>query len=256
MERAILLTSGLFQTEHAKTAHGLVRESKRFQIVGLCDHISAGKDAGELLDGRHRDIPVFAGVGEAMQTNPDVCIVGVATAGGVFPPSMLSEVKEAIKNKLNVINGLHDHLNQHDDIRQLAEENGVTLTDLRATKKLKGLHFWTGKIFEIKTPIIAVIGTDCVLGKRTTTRLVVNACNGSGLNAQMIYTGQTGWLQGGKYELGSTVIAIALNTEGLSRNEAFRFQEEYEQLHGIPVLLPLEEGCEKIVPVVRNLVSN
>ena len=229
------------------------------------------------------------------------------------------------------------------EIKMLAEENNVELIDIRKPKKLKDLHFWTGKIFEITTPIIAVIGTDCALGKRTTARFVMNACNAAGMNTQMIYTGQTGWLQGGKYgfifdstlndfvsgelehailtcyeetkpdvifiegqsalrnptgpcgsemlisgnaksvilvtapkriyyehepawgkipsleseieliqQLGSTVIAIAINTEHCTDEEAFNFQKEYEEKFKLPVMLPLQEGCEKIVPVIEG----
>jgi uncharacterized NAD-dependent epimerase/dehydratase family protein len=44
-----------------------------------------------------------------------------------------------------------------------------------------------------------VLGTDCALGKRTTARLLVEACRAGGLRAEMIYTGQTGWMQGSGY---------------------------------------------------------
>lgn len=344
MRKAILLTNGLYDTENAKTAHGLVRESNRYKIVGVIDHVFAGNDAGVLLDGKHRNIPVFATVDEAMAANPEVCVVGVATSGGIFPGTLLNEVKEAIELKLDIINGLHDHLNERPEIKALAEKNNVELIDIRRPKKLQELHFWTGKIFAITTPVVAVIGTDCALGKRTTTRFVMNACNNAGMNTQMIYTGQTGWLQGGKYgfifdstlndfvsgelehailtcheetnpdvifiegqsalrnptgpcgsellisgnakhvilvtapkrkyyehepvwgeipslaseielikQFGSTVIAIAINTEHCSDEEAFMFQKEYEKQFGIPVMLPLQEGCEKIVPVIKNL---
>lgn len=338
------MTNGLYDTENAKTAHGLVRESNRYKIVGVIDHVFAGNDAGVLLDGKHRNIPVFATVDEAMAANPEVCVVGVATSGGIFPGTLLNEVKEAIELKLDIINGLHDHLNERPEIKALAEKNNVELIDIRRPKKLQELHFWTGKIFAITTPVVAVIGTDCALGKRTTTRFVMNACNNAGMNTQMIYTGQTGWLQGGKYgfifdstlndfvsgelehailtcheetnpdvifiegqsalrnptgpcgsellisgnakhvilvtapkrkyyehepvwgeipslaseielikQFGSTVIAIAINTEHCSDEEAFMFQKEYEKQFGIPVMLPLQEGCEKIVPVIKNL---
>lgn len=347
MKKAILLTNGLFDTENAKTAHGLIRESNRFKIVGLVDYNHAGKDAGKLLDGKHRNIPVYATVSEAMRSEPEVCIVGVATSGGIFPGNLLDEVKEAIQHKLDIVNGLHDHLNTRPEIKQLAEENGVELIDIRAPKKLRDLHFWTGKIFEISVPVIAVIGTDCALGKRTTARFVMNACNSTGMNTQMIYTGQTGWLQGGKYgfifdstlndfvsgelehailtcyeetdpdvifiegqsalrnptgpcgsemiisgnakhvilvhapkrkyyeheiawgeipslqseielirQLGAKVIAIAINTEHCSNEEAFAFQKEYENKFSIPVMLPLQDGCEKIVPVIQQLTKN
>src|SRR3712207_8403024 len=44
----------------AKTSHGLIRGSSRYQIIGVIDEASAGRDAGEVLDGTPRNIPVFA----------------------------------------------------------------------------------------------------------------------------------------------------------------------------------------------------
>ena len=43
------------------------------------------------------------------------------------------------------------------------------------------------------------MGTDCGLGKRTTAKMVVDALNKKGCRADMIYTGQTGWMQGWDY---------------------------------------------------------
>jgi len=347
MEKAIIITNGLLQTGDAKTAHGLIRESRRYEITGIVDHVHAGKDAGEVLDGKHRGIPVFANVQDAMKTNPSFCVVGVATVGGIFPGDLIELVKTAIQHKLSIVNGLHDHLSERPEIKKMAEENGVELIDIRLPKKRKDLHFWSGKIFEMTTPVVAVIGTDCALGKRTTARFLMNECNKAGIHAEMIYTGQTGWLQGGKYgfifdstlndfvsgELedailncdkettpdiiliegqsalrnpsgpcgsemlvsgnaksvilvhapkrhyyeheaawgpipsveseialirffGSTVIAVALNTEHCSNEEARGFQASYESKLGIPVMLPLQEGCEKIIPVIQQLLAS
>jgi len=344
METAIILTGGLLETTDAKTAHGLIRESNRFKIVGIVDPASAGRDAGELLDGVHRDIPVFKDIKEALATSPRVCIVGVATIGGVFPESMLNDVRIAISAGLSVVNGLHDYLSDRSDINELAKKQGVELIDVRKPKLRKDLHFWTGDIYKLVTPVVAVLGTDCALGKRTTARLLMNACRDAGLKAQMIYTGQTGWLQGGEYgfifdstlndfvagELehaiiscakkedpeiiflegqsalrnpsgpcgseflvsgnarhailvhapkrkhydhleewgeihslqseislinmyGSSVMAVALNTESCTQEEALDFQKHYEEKLGIPVLLPLSEGCQRIVPMLSSL---
>ena len=190
MNKAIIITNGLLATDNAKTAHGLIRESERFEIVAVVDHVSAGKDAGELLDGKHRNIPVVKTIGEAMSAHPAFCIVGVATAGGVFPGDLIEEDRLAIKHKLSIVNGLHDHLVERADIKKLAEENAVELIDIRIPKKRKDLHFWTGKIFDIKTPVIAVIGTDCALGKRTTARFVMNECRAAGI--PQLATGTSG----------------------------------------------------------------
>src|ERR1700740_2020370 len=108
MKKAIIITNGLLATDNAKTAHGLIRESERFEISAVVDSVSAGKDAGEVLDGKYRNIPVFNTIQEAIRTNPSYCIVGVATAGGIFPGDLIEEVKTAIAHKLSIINGLHD----------------------------------------------------------------------------------------------------------------------------------------------------
>ncbi|MEO6686226.1 MAG: DUF1611 domain-containing protein, partial [Dyadobacter sp.] len=125
MEKAIVLTAGLLDTVDAKTAHGLIRESKRFQIVGIVDSKHAGKDAGEVLDGKFRNIPVFESIEKAKEAGPTYCIIGVATTGGRFPDFMMKIVEAAIENKLSIVNGLHDYLSAREDMIALAEANGV-----------------------------------------------------------------------------------------------------------------------------------
>jgi uncharacterized NAD-dependent epimerase/dehydratase family protein len=75
----------------------------------------------------------------------------------------------------------------------------LEIIDVRKPKKFKDLHFWSGKIKSVHCPKIAVLGTDCALGKRTTARFLVEAMREAGYRAEMIYTGQTGWMQGAKY---------------------------------------------------------
>jgi uncharacterized NAD-dependent epimerase/dehydratase family protein len=123
----------------------------------------------------------------------------VATVGGVIPENLRVQLRQAITLKLSIVNGMHDHLSNHPDFVELAAQYEVELIDIRKPKKREDLHFWTGEIFQVSAPIIAVLGMDCAMGKRTTTRLVMNACRDAGMNAQMIYTGQTGWLQGEDY---------------------------------------------------------
>lgn len=201
MQNAIVLTNGLLRSSDAKTAHGLIRGTSRFRILGIIDPPCAGLDAGAVLDGKHRDIPVFESLAIAMEKlqKIDCLIVGVATVGGILPPDMLGVIKDAIQKGISIVNGLHDYLNENPELVALANQHGVSLTDVRRPKSRKDLHFWTGAIFEVKAPIIAVMGMDCAMGKRTTARLILEACSAANLNGQMIYTGQTGWLQGGRY---------------------------------------------------------
>lgn len=349
MKKALVLTNGLYTTSDAKTAHGLVRGSERFLIVGVIDNEStANKDAGEVLDGVHRNIPVFANLTRAVAAvpNADTLIVGVATVGGKLPAEMLAIIQSAITNRLSIVNGLHDYLTDHADLVELAQQNNITLTDIRKPKKREDLHFFTGEIFNIKTPIVAVIGMDCAMGKRTTARLLREACARENMKAEMIYTGQTGWLQGNQYgfvfdstlndfvsgelehailscnnevnpdiiflegqsalrnpsgpcglellisgnakhvvllfapkriyydneehwgkipsveseiaiieQFGAKVIALAMNTEGCSNEEAYSMQASMESTLNIPVLLPLQSGVSKLIPELKKLIS-
>ena len=161
----------MLNTENGKTAHGLIRSSERFKIVGVIDYAVAGRDAGEVLDGQNRNIPVFATVEEAMQkleAPPQYIVIGVAVAGGKIPPDMLDVLKIAIHHKINIINGLHEKLNEKRDFVALAKENNVTITDVRRTKKPSEMAYWSGEIGRVTTPRITVLGMDCAVGKRTT----------------------------------------------------------------------------------------
>ena len=350
MKNAIVLTDGLLMTSDAKTAHGLIRGTERFNIIGVVDsEATAGKDAGELLDGKHRGVPVFASMEAALGNIQavDTLIIGVATVGGILPAMMLSLVYDAVKKGISVVNGLHEYLNDKADLVEIASNTGAQLIDVRKPKQRADLHFWDGAIYNVTAPIVAVIGMDCAMGKRTTARMLKQACIAEGMKAEMIYTGQTGWLQGGQYgfifdstlndfvsgelehaivscwketkpdilflegqsslrnpsgpcglemlisgnakqvvlifapkrkyfdnekhwgeipsvaseielieKLGSKVIAVAVNTENCTTEEAFAYQKEYAASLGLPVLLPIQEGVAPIVPVLKALMQS
>ncbi len=199
---AIILTAGYLDSENGKTAHGLIRGTERFNILGIIDDKVAGRDAGEVLDGKRCNIPVFATLQEFVTKNKEkaeYCIIGVATKGGVLPDELRVLLKEAIELGFGIVNGLHDYVSDHLELVTLANKKGVEIIDVRKPKKFKDLHFWTGEIERVHCPKIAVLGTDCALGKRTTTRFLVQAMQKAGYRAEMIYTGQTGWMQGAKY---------------------------------------------------------
>src|SRR5258706_345438 len=199
---AIIITSSFLDTDNAKTAHGLIRGTERFNILGIIDKKYPGKDAGEVLDGRTRNIPVFASLkdfGAKSKKKDKYCIIGVATKGGVLPRELQVMLHEAISKGYSIVNGLHDYVSDHADLVALAKKKRVKIIDVRKPKKCKDLHFWSGDIKEVKCPKIAVLGTDCALGKRTTTRFLVQAMQKAGFKAEMNYTGQTGWMQGAKY---------------------------------------------------------
>ena len=347
---AIVLANRLFKTPNGKVAHGLIRGSDRFEVTAVVDPDCAGEDAGEALDGERRDIPIVASLEEALEVSeqaPRYCVVGIATHGGRFTEELRTTVIEAVKGGLAIVNGLHDVASEDAEIAAAAEAAGVELIDLRKSPAKSTLHFWEGGIQHVRAPRIAVLGTDCALGKRTTTRLLVQALNDSGMHAEMIYTGQTGWMQGARYGFvfdsvindyvsgevehaivccdkeaqpdimviegqsslrnpsgpcgaefllsggargvvlqhaagreffegyeeqqlripsvadeialiamyGATTLAVTLNGAHVSADELVAQQRSYEEELGIPVLRPLEEGLDRLVPVMQAYIE-
>ncbi len=200
-KNALIIAHDNLQTVYGKTAHGLIRYCERFNIVGVIDPASVGKNLNELVPGC-QEIPIFKNIQHALQElqiKPDYCITGIVTHGGIIPDYLNQIFEDAISSGLSIINGLHQFLNDNPALSKLAKQNGVELLDIRKPNRKNELKFWEGKILQVKCPIVAVLGTDCVLGKRTTTRLLLEELKQHSVRAEMIYTGQTGWLQGGNY---------------------------------------------------------
>jgi uncharacterized NAD-dependent epimerase/dehydratase family protein len=54
---------------------------------------------------------------------------------------------------------------------------------------------------------------------------------------------------------GARTLAVTLNGAHVSKEELITQQQVYERELGIPVLRPLEEGLERLVPVVQHYIE-
>ncbi len=201
-ETALVLTNGMLETVLAKTTHGMVRGPCRYRILGIIDPDNAGRDAGEFVQGAKPGIAVFASVSavlEALGEVPDVCVLGVATPGGVLPSQIRESLAEAASAGMCLVNGLHHYLSDEPELVRLTKQSGGRIIDIRKPRPPSELRFWSGEVLTLPTPRVAVLGTDWASGKRTTASLLCRACLEAGFKAEMIYTGQTGWLQGFRY---------------------------------------------------------
>lgn len=204
---AIVYCDGAFGTTNGKTAHGLIRRSERYRVTGVVDSRCAGRDAGELLDGKQNGVPIYPTIEvahrEATQRglSPTHLVVGLAPDGGRLSPAAREHLAGAVKLGLNIDCGLHDFLSEDPVFVKLAAEHGVTLRDVRKPPARSELHFFSGKIEQVDSLKVAVLGTDSAVGKRTTAWKLVDACRARGLTAELIGTGQTAWLQGARYSI-------------------------------------------------------
>ncbi len=204
LETAIVLCEGNFGNYVGKTANGLVRYSERFDIMGVIDSSKAGRMAHEVVEGAQENIPIFGSLSDALSNlkeHPDNLIIGVATIGGKLPSELRPIIIEAIKNKINIIAGLHEFLSDDKEFSVLAKQHDVQLIDVRKEPPLEELHRFANLCESQPTIRIPVLGTDSSMGKRTTAIELTKALNEEGIKTVFVTTGQTGILQGFKYGL-------------------------------------------------------
>ena len=202
---AIVYCEGAFGTPNGKTAHGLVRRTNRYRVLSVVDSRVAGRDAGEVLDGAPVGIPVLGSVAEAVAAAgeagvaPTHLVVGLAPDGGRLSAQARVDVADGMRRGLHVDSGLHDFLTEDPEFVALASEHGVTVRDVRKPPSRSELHFFSGKIEEVGSLKVALLGTDSAVGKRTTAWKLVEACEAAGMSVELIGTGQTAWMQGARY---------------------------------------------------------
>lgn len=202
---AIVYCEGAFGSSYGKTAHGLVRRTRRYRVLSVVDSHHSGCDAGTVLDGQPRGIPIYADSLQAVQgakadKRPAThFVVALAPDGGRLAPEARADIMKAIELKLNVDSGLHDFLSEDYEIAPMAAKHGVRLRDVRKTPPRNELHFFSGKIEQVTSLKVAMFGTDSAIGKRTTAWILVDALETRGCSAELIGTGQTAWMQGVHY---------------------------------------------------------
>jgi uncharacterized NAD-dependent epimerase/dehydratase family protein len=205
--RAVVYCQGAFGTTNGKTAHGLVRFTRRYQVLSVVDSEVSGRDARELLDGQGGGIPVLSSVAEAVEQaaasgRPAThLVVGLAPDGGRLGDRGRRDVRTALELGLNVDCGLHDFLSEDPELLAIAESRGCRIRDIRKPPPRDRLHFFSGKIEEVTAFKVAVLGTDSAVGKRTTAWRLVSALEEKGVPAAMVGTGQTAWLQGARHSI-------------------------------------------------------
>jgi len=199
---AVIYCEANFAKIDGKTANGLVRHSQRYRILSVIDSEQAGVDTGEVLDGVPNGIPVTSDLQHAIDlagSMPDAFIFGMAPTSGMLSKDERVLVLEAISLGMDVVNGLHEFLNDDPEFAAAAAANDIEIHDVRRPRAKTDLRMYSGRINSVTCPRIAVLGTDGAIGKRTTATILTRALNEHGIRAVMISTGQTGLIQGARY---------------------------------------------------------
>ncbi|PHZ86523.1 N-acetyltransferase DgcN [Paremcibacter congregatus] len=125
---------------------------------------------------------------EAVAAGIKTLVIGIAPFGGKIEASWVSVILTALEKGLDVAAGLHDRLQDHPEISQIAKTHGRTLYDIR--KSDKKFDVGTG---EKRTGMrLLTVGTDCAVGKKYASLAIEKEMKSRGVNADYRATGQTG----------------------------------------------------------------
>ncbi|MBS3781831.1 MAG: DUF1611 domain-containing protein [Candidatus Thermoplasmatota archaeon] len=183
----------------AKTTHGLLRHSEKYDIEGIIDSKFAGKTTDQVVP-RCDKVKIYPDLYSALEENEaKKLIVGVATVGGYLPENFRQHIEESIKEGLDIISGLHHFLSEDEEFVELANEYDVELEDIRKSPPLDELHYFKNRKKDIDALTIPFLGTDSSVGKRTALLEVYEAMKERGDEVEWVATGQTGLLQGAEY---------------------------------------------------------
>ena len=202
MPSAVIYCEGHFGQIDGKTANGLVRYSQAYRILSVIDTRLEGYDSGQVLDNVSNAIPIVEDLEAAVTRQayiPDTLIYGIAPSKGTMSTTDREVVLNAISLGMNIVGGLHEYLGDDPEISSAAEAANVKIRDIRKPKPTKDMRLFDGSVSEVKAIRIAVLGTDCAIGKRTTATILARELNACGIKAILVSTGQTGLMQGAKY---------------------------------------------------------
>lgn len=171
----------------AKTAVGILRYADH-DVVAVIDRETAGDTVHDHVPDV-QDAPIVASMSD-VDESVDALIIGIAPIGGGLEESWRPDIRTALQQGCDVIAGLHYFLENDDEFSRLAEEHGCELWDVRKPRDDLGVA--DGVADSVSADVVLTVGTDCSVGKMTTTCELVEAARDRDIDAAMIPTGQTG----------------------------------------------------------------
>ena len=226
---AVVYCERMFGSIDGKTANGLVRYSEKYTILAIIDSEKDGLDSGVVLGDDANGIPICHDLGAVIAHVggvPDFFIFGIAPASGKLSPSERTLILKAMAMGMNIVSGLHEFLNEDLELLKASHIFKVDMIDVRMPRPKKALRVFRDLIDTVTCPRLAVLGTDCAIGKRTTATILTRALKQMGLKAVLISTGQTGLIQGSHYGVALDAVPSQFCTGELEATILEAFENE------------------------------
>ncbi len=189
----IILAEDALGVHSSKTAASAIRYFPE-RVTAVIDSTHAGKVVQDVL-GFGGNIPVVAGLDDAMRAGgppPTALLIGVSPRGGQLPSGWADIIVSAIDRGLDIVSGLHQFMGDIPRIRDAAQKAGVEICDLRRAPA--DLTISMGRARNVDAFTVLTVGTDCNLGKMTTSLEIRRELVAQNERVAFAPTGQTGIL--------------------------------------------------------------
>jgi uncharacterized NAD-dependent epimerase/dehydratase family protein len=179
----LLFLGDMTEPGFAKTAYGLVEWAPE-RCVGELEFSGSVLTTG--LPRMH--------AAEGLARGARAVVIGVAHPGGAIADHWIPPLVEALAAGLDLVSGMHGRLADYPAIAEAAARHGRTLYDVRIPPV--GIGVGTGAKRSGKR--VAMVGTDCALGKKYTALAITREMRARGIDADFRASGQTGILIAGR----------------------------------------------------------
>lgn len=187
----VILSEGCFGQHTSKTAIGVIRYGA-WPVSCVIDSTQEGKTVQDVMPGLNSQARIVDSLRDALKCTPKpkALLLGTAPIGGELPEEWRDIIQDAIKKGLHIINGLHILLNEDVELGIMADKKGVILWDVRATDDESVIARQLPR--PVSTRVITTVGTDCSVGKMSTSLEIDRLLKRQGAASEFVATGQTG----------------------------------------------------------------
>lgn len=188
--RMMILTEGQLGIFSSKTATSVIRYCTD-ETVCVLDSVAAknGKPLEEVV-GVGKGIPIVKSVAEGLKHKPTQLLIGIAPVGGRLPQAWRKIILQALNAGLDVVSGLHHILGEDAEFARAAKKKRAKIWDLRLPPP--GISVAEDKLRALPQKRIALVGSDCNLGKMVTAIELDRGLRRAGYDSEFVATGQTG----------------------------------------------------------------
>lgn len=188
--RMMILTEGQLGVFTSKTASSVIRYCPEETVCVLDSKAARSGKSLEDFIGIGKGIPIVKSVKDGLQYKPTQLLIGIAPVGGKLPIPWRKIILQAIQAGLDIVSGLHHILGEDAEFAAAAKRKKTRIWDVRicpgdicvARDLLRGL----------KQRRIALVGSDCNLGKMVTAIELDKGLRQAGYDSEFVATGQTG----------------------------------------------------------------